>query len=207
MDCNMRFGILTQSDWNLMKKAGFRFILFGFESANQKTLDKIKKNIKIKDIENGLRMAKQAKLEPHITAMIGYPWESKQDAQNTIDFAKKMFDKGYIDTLQATIVIPYPGTPLYKYCKENNLLKFTDYDRFDQREQVMKSPLSTQDVQDLTSQLYKSFLTPKFVFKKIMSIRNWEDIKFLFRAAGKVWGHLTDFSNKNKCKKCENENN
>jgi len=29
--------------------------------------------------EEGLRVCKQAGLEPHITAMIGYPWETKED--------------------------------------------------------------------------------------------------------------------------------
>ena len=47
-DCNMRFGSLDFSEYKLMKKAGFRLILFGLESANQKTLDRInKKDIKI----------------------------------------------------------------------------------------------------------------------------------------------------------------
>ncbi len=205
MDCNMRFGALKQADWDLMAKAGFRFVLFGFESANQKTLDRINKNIKLADVENGLRMAKKAGLQPHITAMIGYPWETRTDAKNTINYAKKMFDKGYVDTLQATIVIPYPGTPLYKYCKENDLLRFDDYDRFDQREQVMKSPLTTKDVKELTQELYKVFMTPKFIMRKIASIRSWEDVKFLGRAGKKVIGHLTDFGkNKQKCD-CEDE--
>jgi len=198
IDCNMRFGALKQEDWNLMARAGFRFILFGFESANQKTLDRINKNIKLTDVENGLKMAKRAKLEPHITAMMGYPWETKTDAQKTIDFAKKMFDAGFVDTLQATIVIPYPGTPLYKYCKENDLLRFTDYDRFDQREQVMKSPLTTSDVKALTQKLYKAFVSPKYIARKILSIRTIDDVKFLARAAGKVIGHLTDFGKKKK---------
>ena len=33
--CNMRFGALTRDDYRLMRKAGFRTILFGVESANQ----------------------------------------------------------------------------------------------------------------------------------------------------------------------------
>jgi len=197
MSCNMRInGIKDIKIWKLMKKAGFRFILFGLESANQKTLDKIDKNLKVEEIEPGLKMCKQAGLEPHITTMIGYPWESKTDAQKTVDLAKDLFKKGYVDTLQATVLIPYPGTLLYKYCKENDLLNFTDYERFDQREQVMKSVLTTGDVKELTQGLYKSFITPKFIFKKIVSIRNLNDVKFLWRAGWKVFGHLTDFSSK-----------
>lgn len=194
INCNMRINAIQDSKiWKLMKNAGFRMILFGLESANQKTLDKINKGLKVEEIEPDLKMCKEAGLEPHITAMIGYPWETYEEAKKTVDLAKNLFKKNYVNTLQATIVIPYPGTPLYKYCKENNLLNFEDYDQFDQREQVMKSPLTTEDVKCLTQDLYKSFMTPKFLMKKILSIRNLNDIKFLFRAGLKVFGHLADF--------------
>jgi len=194
LNCNMRFGILKQQDYDLMFKAGFRFLLFGLESANQKTLDKINKNLKIDQIEEGCKMAKKAGLEPHVTTMIGYPWETKKDAQKTIDFTKKLFRRGYIDTLQATVIIPYPGTPLYKYSQEHDLLNFQDYSRFDQREQVMKNELTTQDVKELTQELYKSFVSPQFIARKLSGIRSLDDIKFIGRAGKKVLGHLTDFS-------------
>ena len=194
MSCNMRINAITDIKiYKKMKRAGFRFILFGLESGNQKTLDRINKNLKVTEIEPYLAICKQAGLEPHITTMIGYPWETKEDAQNTINLAKKLFQKGYVDTLQATVLIPYPGTPLYEECKKNKLLNFEDYDRFDQREQVMKSVLTTEDVKDLTSQLYKSFLTPQFILRKILSIRTVEDVKFLMMAGFKVLGHLVDF--------------
>ncbi|MFA4942603.1 MAG: radical SAM protein [Patescibacteria group bacterium] len=194
MSCNMRInGISDPEIWKLMKRAGFRFILFGLESANQKTLDEIDKNLRVAEIEPGLKMCKEAGLEPHITAMIGYPWESYEEAKRTVDLAKDLFKKNYVNTLQATVLIPYPGTPLYQYCQNNDLLNFTDYDRFDQREQVMKCPLTTEQVKDLTQGLYKAFITPKFVFNKIKSIRSFADIKFLGRAGLKVFGHLMDF--------------
>ena len=194
MSCNMRInGIKDPKIWKLMKKAGFRFVLFGLESANQETLDKIKKGLKVEEIEPGLKMCKAAGLEPHITAMIGYPWESYEQAKKTVDLAKELFKKNFVNTLQATVLIPYPGTPLFKYCQENDFLNFFDYDRFDQREQVMKCALSTEQVKELTQGLYKSFLTPKFIFNKIKSIRTLADVKFLFRAGIKVLGHLLDF--------------
>ena len=193
--CNMRInGIKDIETWKLMKRAGFRFILFGLESANQITLDRINKNLKVDEIEPNLQMCKKAGLEPHITAMIGYPWETRDMAQKTINLAKDLFKKGYVDTLQATIVIPYPGTPLYKYCQENNLLITNNYGRFDQRELVMKSPLSNDDAKELVQDLYKSFVTPRFILKKILGIRSINDILFILKAARKVFGHLKDFS-------------
>ena len=77
-------GINDLATWQLMKQAGFRLILFGLESANQKTLNRINKNLKVEDIEGNLKLCKQAGLEPHITAMIGYHWETKQEAQKTV---------------------------------------------------------------------------------------------------------------------------
>ena len=76
---------------------------------------------------------------------------------------------------------------------KNNLLNFNDYDRFDQREQVMKSELTTEDVKALTRDLYKSFASPQFILRKILAIRNFSDIKFLAKAAAKLLAHLTDF--------------
>lgn len=198
LDINMRLKGLNQEEYNLMGRAGIRFILYGLESANQKTLDHIKKNLKVEEIEKGVMMAKKGGLEPHITTMMGYPWETREDAQRTIDLSKKLFDKGYVDTLQATIVTPYPGTPLFKECQEKGWLKTMNWDDYDQRMEVMKSPLTDKDIKELTQDLYKSFMTPKFIMRKILGVRNWDDVKFLFRAAGKVLGHLTDFSPKSK---------
>ena len=55
------------------------------------------KGIKTEDIEHTCIMAKKAGLEPHITIMVGYPWETKKDAEATITFARKLFSKGYIN--------------------------------------------------------------------------------------------------------------
>ena len=203
IDCNMRLKALSAEEYKLMGKAGFRFILYGLESANQATLDRIHKNLKVEEIEKGVKMAKEGGLEPHITTMMGYPWETKEDAERTIELSKKLFNKGYVDTLQATIVIPYPGTPLFKECLENNWLKTKDWDEFDQRMAVMKSPLTEADIKELTQGLYKSFVTPKFIIRKLLSVRNFSDIKFLFRAGGKVLGHLMDFSSKKDKCECE----
>jgi radical SAM superfamily enzyme YgiQ (UPF0313 family) len=193
--CNMRLNAIKDvKTYKLMKKAGFRMVLFGLESANQKTLDQINKNLKFEEIEPALKMCKDAGLEPHITVMVGYPWETKENVKNTLMFAKRLFKKGLIDSLQATLTIPYPGTPLYKYCQENNLLLTQDYDRFDQREPVMRAELSKKELKKMIGKLYRSFITPKFFFNKISGVRSWNDLKFITRAGKKVLGHLVDFS-------------
>lgn len=196
ISCNMRFGVLKLKDYRLMRKAGFRLLLFGLESANQDTLDKLKKGVKVEDIVQGCKWAKEAGLNPHLTAMIGYPWESYDDAKKTVELAKKLFTEGYADTLQATIVIPYPNTSLYKKCVENDWLEIekNDWENFDMRTKVMKSPLSEWEIKELTSSLYRIAFSPKYIIKQILQIRGYYDFLYLFRGAKKVIGkHLVDF--------------
>jgi radical SAM superfamily enzyme YgiQ (UPF0313 family) len=193
--CNMRLNALAQEYYDLMANAGFRFILYGMESANQATLDRIDKGLRVEETENGVKMAKKAGLEPHITVMLGYPWETEEMALNTINMAKNLFSKGFVDTMQATIVIPYPGTPLYKECVEKEWFQCDplDYEKFDMRSPVMKIPFSNERLLELTQMLYSSFFTPKYIFRKIVSIRKPDDARFLINAAKKLLGHLLDF--------------
>ena len=193
LDCNMRFCALSQEEYNLMKKAGFRFVLFGLESANQRTLDRIIKGETIEEMMESCKMAKKAGLSPHITIMFGYPWEEKADIQNTVALGREILKKGYAHTLQATVLIPYPGTPLHKECLENGWLVTEEYEEYDQRRPVMKTPVGDDYIKEAVQSVYKVAFSPEFIFRRVVGIRSWEDVKFISRAAGKVFGHLFDF--------------
>ncbi|OGC59485.1 hypothetical protein A3A70_00675 [candidate division WWE3 bacterium RIFCSPLOWO2_01_FULL_42_11] len=191
--CNMRFNALTQEYYDLMGKAGFRFILYGMESGNQKTLDKLDKGTQEADAINGPKMATKAGMHPHITIMLGYPWETLEDAKRTIEIAKYAFKKGYYKTMQSTIVIPYPGTPLYTECKENGWLLTDDYDDFDMRQPVMKIPFSKAELLELEQDLYSCFLSPQYMIREVLSIRSVGDVKYFYFQGKKLMGHLLDF--------------
>lgn len=195
LGCNMRLNALTQEYYDLMGEANFRFILYGMESANQETLDRLDKGMKVHQIEEGVRMASKAGLEPHVTVMLGYPWESEEMAKNTIALSKRLLKKGYVETMQATIVVPYPGTPLYEQCLENDWLKVApdDYEAFDMRGTVMKTPFPEERLYELTQELYATFFTPRYVIRRLSSVRSLEDVKYLTYAAWKLIGHLLDF--------------
>jgi len=196
LDCNMRFGALSLEQYKLMKKAGFRLLLFGVESGDQETLNRVNKGLKVEQITKSCKNAKKAGLEPHITIMFGYPWESKKEAQKTLDLGRLLLKKGYADTVQSTIVIPYPGTPLFKQCKEDGLLRTMDWDRYDMREAIMKMPMSEDEIQNMVQKIYKVAFHPEFVARKVAGIRSADDIKFMKRAGKKVLGHIKDFSKK-----------
>lgn len=108
LGCNMR--ITSACDFNILRQAGFRMLLFGIESANQYTLDKINKGIKVEDVIPTLKKSTEAGLENHLAFMVGYPWESYRDAENTIRFAHYLLRKGLAKTAQCSFYTPPKGT-------------------------------------------------------------------------------------------------
>lgn len=100
--CNMR---LIDCDYARMASAGFRMLLFGLESANQQTLDRINKGIKTEDYKYIIKASK-AGLEPHVAVMFGYPWETDKDAINTLRLIWWLLKKGYAKTAQASVYTP-----------------------------------------------------------------------------------------------------
>jgi len=196
LGCNMRpNAIADQATYDLMARAGFRFILYGLESANQKTLDRLNKGEKEGDIAKAVEMAKKAGLNPHVTCMVGYPWETRAEAQKTIDLTRELFKKGLIDTMQATIVMPYPGTPLFDEARARGWLKTQDWDRYDMREPILKTELSDAEVLALVRNLYATVFTPRFLWRKVKEgVSHPSLLCSYLRFAFKFLGKLRDFS-------------
>ena len=192
-DCNMRFGALSADECALMKKANFRLLLFGLESANQATLDRINKGLKAERIIEDCKMASKAGLFPHITIMFGYPWENYEDALKTLKLGTWLLKKGLAYTMQATMAIPYPGTPLFEECKKNSWLKALDWDDYDMKQPVMRTSISNEALLGLVQGMYKISFAPEFILRKITSINDLDDVKYSLRAAKKVIGHIFDF--------------
>ena len=195
--CNFRFDYLKPSRSKLMKKAGFRLMKLGLESANQKTLDRLDKGITVRHIIEGCKTAKEADLEVHLTIMVGYPWETLRDATMTLALAKKLMKHGYADMLQSTVVIPYPGTRLHAQAIENDWLRIDpeDYERYDMTEPVLKTPdMSPEQIMQICNDIYKVFLTPSYVLRHISTIRSREDLLYILRGFKAVVGHIRDFA-------------
>jgi len=196
-DCNMRFGALDLEDYQLMRRAGFRMLLFGLESGSQRILDQLNKGTTVKEIMDSCRKAKQAGLTVHITIMFGYHSASKADELSTYELAKRLMESGNADTLQSTLLIPYPGTQLYRFALENHLLRFSpgDWEKWDMSEPVLESKsMSPDELKQLCDDAYKLFLLPKYVLRRILSIRSVDELKFAFKGVRKVMGHVEDFS-------------
>jgi radical SAM superfamily enzyme YgiQ (UPF0313 family) len=194
IDCNMRFGRLTEADFRLMRKAGFRLVLFGLESANQSTLDRLVKGVKVEEIRVGAHAAARAGLDVHVTVMFGYPWEGEAEVHRTVELARTLLRKGDAYTLQVTMVVPYPGTPLFRELDAQGLLRTHDWDEYDMRTTVMQSPLPEATIKEAVRCVYRGFLHPETVVRRLLTTRHpIDDLRFYWRGFRSLLGHLRDF--------------
>jgi len=185
---------LDRDAYALMRRAGFRLVLFGLESANQATLDRLYKGLTVRQIEDGAAAAAAAGLDVHVTVMFGYPWEGEAEIRRTVELARRLLRKGHAYTLQVTMVVPYPGTPLFRELDAAGLLTTREWDEYDMRRQVMRSGVPEDVTKEAVRRVYRSFLHPETIARRILSTRDpLADLKFYWRGFMSVVGHLKDF--------------
>ena len=103
--------------YKAMANSGCYQITLACESGVQRVLDKvINKNLPLETIYPAIENAKKAGLLVHTFWIVGYPGESYEEIQETINFA---MNSG-ADSFTFSILSPLPGTPIYrKIIKEN----------------------------------------------------------------------------------------
>ena len=149
--CNMKPVTL---DYKMMGQAAFRFILVGIESANQETVNRIKKGQRSEDIVPIIKSMNEAGLEVHLTSMFGYSWESHDDAMRTVHLVHYLLKKGYAKTAQASVFSPPRTKP---------------------------DPNSTGH--RYIPMIYEVYKSPRFWWQKVKDIKRWEDVSYLLRGA------------------------
>ncbi|MBI3584943.1 MAG: cobalamin B12-binding domain-containing protein [Nitrospinae bacterium] len=105
-----------------MRQSGCYHITFAIESGNQEILTKVmKKPINLKRLPRLVKKTKELGMRSMGFFMIGFPGETKEQVQNTVNYAKELVSIG-LDYATFYIVTPLPGTELYKMCKEKGYI-------------------------------------------------------------------------------------
>ena len=109
-----RADTIELSTWNIMKDAGCVGVKIGMESGSQRVIDQIvNKHLDLADVEARiLPHLKSIGLTVHTTWTVGLPGESYQEAQQTLDTIKRLYDKGLHSTHQLSGTATIEGTPL-----------------------------------------------------------------------------------------------
>ncbi len=153
----------------LMKQAGCRLTIPGFESGDQAILNGIKKGITLEQSRRYVREASKAGLLVHGCFILGNKGETRATGEKTVNFA--IANKP--DTAQFFPLIPYPGTEAFEWAKENGYLSTLDYSKWlthdGLHECVLNLPaLSADDIVRFCDDARRRFyLRPGYLFRKL----------------------------------------
>jgi len=92
-----------------MADVGCVWIGYGIESGSQKILDRMNKRAKVEQAKEAIRNTRAAGIYPNTTFIFGYPGETRNTIQDTVDFKRELnIECG------SFFASPYPGTSLYE---------------------------------------------------------------------------------------------
>jgi len=101
--------LFNDSQAAAMYRAGFRWLLTGFESGDPKVLKTIQKNATREDNTRAVEIAKNHNLKVKALMSIGHAGENKKSIENT----KNWLLQAQPDDFDCTIITTYPGSPYF----------------------------------------------------------------------------------------------
>ena len=180
--CSCRVDKVNREMLEWMKKSGCKLICYGPESASQETLNRTKKRITIEQTKNAFKLTKEAGIIIHGNFMLGFPWESREDMENTINLALESKP----DTTQFSLVFPHPGTEMYEEAIENNWFYDNVVNNWDMFEMskgpVLKSKIPKKELSKAIARAHSKFyFRPSYIAKVLSEIKNTEDLTRVWR--------------------------
>lgn len=150
----------------IMREAGLRHVVVGYESGNDTILKNIRKGITIAQATRFTRDCKKLGLSIHGAFIMGLPGESRETIRETIEFAKRLD----LNSIQASIASPYPGTEFYDLCREKGWIASGSFlDASGHQKCVINYPgLSAAEIFDSVDLFYdKFYFRPKYILRSI----------------------------------------
>ena len=174
----VRMETLDDEMLSLMKETGLYLISLGIESGSDRVLRLMKKGTNTALIKNAVEKIRKANIDIAGFFIIGFPGETKEDIEKTIDFALKL------DLIRANFFtyLPFPGTESYEQIKTEEGLDKVNWDKF----YFMSAPYAPRGIDSDTLKalqrkaFIKFYMRPKIFWKNVSQIKSPRHFKFLF---------------------------
>jgi len=147
-----------------MAKSGCRMLFLGIESVSQKILDSYNKKINANDSLKAVKLLEKYGISTWGSFIIGGLEETKKMILNTIKFSKLLNP----ETVQFSILTPFPGTRLYQDALRAKIITKKVWQYFDGAHSTMKTKyLNPKEIQRLILKTYIDFYGRPQKFVKI----------------------------------------
>ncbi|RXJ98219.1 hypothetical protein CRU98_10685 [Arcobacter sp. CECT 8986] len=116
--CQLRVDQIDLEMLKTMKDAGCIEISYGIESGSNKVIESMQKKITAEQIENAIKLTREAKIGIQGNFLYGDPAETEETIKDSLKFQEK--NKLYFSDW--SMVLPYPGTVLHNIALSKNLI-------------------------------------------------------------------------------------
>jgi radical SAM superfamily enzyme YgiQ (UPF0313 family) len=194
LSTNARGDLIDADLAKLMKATGFRLLKIGIEAGDDESLRRLAKLEGLERIKAGIRAARDQGLVTLLTAMVGYPWQDEAGVRRTYDAAREMllYRPKFGDCLQASVVVPYPGSPLWREAVAKGwfLGDPLDYASYDMARPLLKTPV---DPAPWVRKFWRLHLHPSFLAHSLWTLRGRDQRDLAWRGLRSLAGHVRDY--------------
>lgn len=143
------------------KRAGLKQLRIAIESGNEEFLNTvIKKRLKLDKVIETAKNCKELHIPLSAFYIIGFPGETKESIQTTVDFAYEMMKKYQVKP-HLNFAIPLVGTEMYAIAKEKGYLIDEDYTkgRMFGMSALKTEHFTPEELKNISTQFYKKVRT------------------------------------------------
>jgi anaerobic magnesium-protoporphyrin IX monomethyl ester cyclase len=161
--CGTRADVVTKDVLAIMAKAHCNETMFGIESGCQRMRAVLKKGVTNQHCENAIKWAKEAGMFVTVSVILGYPGETKESLQETLDFARKLEP----DDVWLCHATPYPGTYLRELVKSYGWKMSEDWELYNTMNPIFEDPaLPAKEIAEMRKSFYNKFYSPKYIMRQ-----------------------------------------
>lgn len=168
---DLNWGVCTRAE-NLkgrikeFRDKGMFMCIIGIESMRQENLDDINKNTSLDLLVDTIDELNKHNIYIHGTYMLGYPSDTEESIKEDIDKLSKLG----INSLQISILTPFPNTPLWDDFEEKYGI-YGDYEDFDAYHLVWNHPnISRKKMHELRDLAWEKCYPRTGVIKGFMKV-------------------------------------
>jgi radical SAM superfamily enzyme YgiQ (UPF0313 family) len=158
--CSSRADVVTKEVLAKMAEAGCDEICFGVESGCQRIRDSLKKRVTTEQCENAVKWAKEAGIFVTVSVILGYPGETKETLQESLDFVRKVEP----DDVWLCHATPYLGTELRAIVESNGWKMADDWKLYNTMNPIFEDPLlPAKQIAEMRKAFYNKFYGPRYI--------------------------------------------
>lgn len=140
------------------RKAGIVHVYVGAEATDQKTLDKLNKELTVSESRRAIELIAEYDMISETSFVLGFPEETQESIEATFALARE-FNPDFAHFLAIT---PWPYSDFYQEVKEH--IEVTDYRQYNLIEPIIKPTAMTLKQIDLAIiNCYRRFYMPKML--------------------------------------------